>query len=198
MSSTNDTISYSVGMIIAYSLKQQGITELDHSAFNEGVEAVLKGQETKLSLQEADMVFRKHIQTAQEEQKKAAAAEGIAFLEENAKRAEVTVTDSGLQYEVLEKGNGASPRSDQSVEVHYHGTLINGTVFDSSIERRKSITFPVTGVIPGWVEALQLMSVGDRWKLFIPQELAYGAKGAGANIPPYSALIFEVELISIL
>ncbi len=186
-----------MGMIIAQSLKQQGVKDLDSSAFKNGLEAVMNNAETEITFQEADDVFRRHITMLQQQAAKNALSEGEAFLAENAKRSEVTVTDSGLQYEVLESGDGAKPTSDQNVEVHYHGTLINGTVFDSSVERRKSITFPVTGVIPGWVEALQLMNVGDRWKLFIPYNLAYGERGAGANIPPYSTLIFEVELISI-
>ncbi|MCL4125549.1 UNVERIFIED_CONTAM: hypothetical protein GTU68_022406 [Idotea baltica] len=157
----------------------------------------MTNQPAMMSLEEADGIFRTYMTGLQAEQSKAAATEGEVFLAENAKRAEVTTTASGLQYEVLSSGDGAKPEASQTVEVHYHGTLINGTVFDSSVQRGKSISFPVTGVIPGWVEALQLMSVGDKWKLFIPQELAYGAQGAGGSIPPYSALVFEVELLGI-
>lgn len=185
-------------MIIANSLKQQGVKELNCDAFKDGLEAVMTNQPSIVSMQEADGMFREHMMGLQAEQQKAAAGEGIAFLAENAKRAEVTTTASGLQYEVITSGDGAKPTAEQTVEVHYHGTLINGTVFDSSVERRKSISFPVNGVIPGWVEALQLMSIGDKWKLYIPQELAYGERGAGQSIPPFSALIFEVELLGIM
>ena len=137
----------------------------------------------------------------QQQQNQAAgqqAAEGEQFLGENSAREEVTVTDSGLQYEVLESGEGDSPTASSKVRVHYHGTLIDGTVFDSSVNRGEPIEFDVGGVIPGWTEALQLMSAGDKWKLFIPHELAYGANGAGGAIGPYQALIFEVELLAVV
>jgi FKBP-type peptidyl-prolyl cis-trans isomerase len=127
------------------------------------------------------------------EKQQAATAE---FLAKNKLRQGVTATASGLQYEVLVKGNGPKPKATDTVEVHYHGTLLDGTVFDSSVERGQPVQFPVTGVIPGWIEALQLMSVGDKWKLFIPPSLGYGAQAAG-KIPPNSLLIFEVQLISI-
>ncbi|WP_088125977.1 FKBP-type peptidyl-prolyl cis-trans isomerase, partial [Vibrio cholerae] len=129
---------------------------------------------------------------------KVAASEGEAFLKDNALRPEVTVLESGLQYEVLVEGNGAIPTSDKSVRVHYHGQLVDGTVFDSSVSRGQPAEFPVTGVIRGWVEALQLMPVGSKWKLYIPHNLAYGERGAGAAIPPFAALVFEVELLDIL
>ena len=124
--------------------------------------------------------------------------EGVLFLIENAKRAEVTTLPSGLQYEILTKGNGDTPKSTDNVKVHYHGTLINGTVFDSSVNRGEPATFGVTQVISGWVEALQLMSVGSKWKLYIPSNLAYGERGAGGSIPPHTTLIFEVELLDII
>ena len=122
---------------------------------------------------------------------------GEQFLAENAKKDGVKVTASGLQYLVLKSGSGPSPKLTDGVKVHYHGTLINGKVFDSSVERGEPISFPVGGVIPGWVEALQLMKVGDKWKLFIPAKLAYGEQSPGAGIPPNSVLIFEVELLGI-
>ncbi len=128
----------------------------------------------------------------------ATAADGEAFLKDNALRSEVTVTESGLQFEVLVEGNGEIPTSDKQVRVHYHGELTDGTVFDSSVTRGQPAEFPVTGVIAGWVEALQMMPVGSKWKLCIPQDLAYGERGAGAAIPPYAALVFEVELLDIL
>src|SRR5438874_7723429 len=122
---------------------------------------------------------------------------GDAFLAENARKEGVKTTASGLQYKVLKSGSGASPKKTDSVKVHYHGTLIDGKVFDSSVQRGEPVTFQVGGVIPGWVEALQLMPVGSKWKLFIPSKLAYAERGAGRDIGPNSALIFEVELLSI-
>jgi FKBP-type peptidyl-prolyl cis-trans isomerase FklB len=122
---------------------------------------------------------------------------GAAFLAGNAKKEGVKTTASGLQYQVIQAGTGASPKLSDKVKVHYHGTLINGSVFDSSVQRGQPITFPVGGVIPGWVEALQLMKVGDKWKLFIPANLAYGDRSPGPGIPPNSVLIFEVELLGI-
>jgi FKBP-type peptidyl-prolyl cis-trans isomerase FklB len=131
------------------------------------------------------------------EKTKAARADGEAYLLKNATKKGVITTASGLQYEVMKKGDGPMPTAKDKVEVHYHGTLIDGTVFDSSVDRGKTISFPVMGVIKGWQEALQLMHVGDKLKLTIPQSLAYGKRGAGANIPPYSTLVFEVELFGI-
>jgi len=125
------------------------------------------------------------------------AAAGEQFLADNADRDEVKVTDSGLQYEVLASGDGETPSASSTVKVHYHGTLIDGTVFDSSVNRGEPIEFPVNGVIAGWTEALQLMKTGDKWKLYIPHNLAYGAQGAGGVIGPYQALIFEVELLAV-
>ncbi|MFQ5448203.1 MAG: FKBP-type peptidyl-prolyl cis-trans isomerase, partial [Saprospiraceae bacterium] len=132
-----------------------------------------------------------------EMQKQKNLEEGRAFLEANKKREGVHVTESGLQYEILKEGSGPTPKAEDKVRVHYHGTLIDGTVFDSSVERGEPITFPVTGVIKGWVEALQMMQAGAKWKLFIPSNLAYGERGAGAQIGPNAVLIFEVELLGI-
>ncbi|HEY4417189.1 MAG TPA: FKBP-type peptidyl-prolyl cis-trans isomerase [Verrucomicrobiae bacterium] len=125
-------------------------------------------------------------------------AAGEAFLKDNGKKDGVITTASGLQYKILKSGTGASPKSSDTVRVNYEGSLLDGTIFDSSYQRGESITFPVTGVIPGWVEALQLMKVGDKWQLFIPSNLAYGAQGAGPQIPPNSTLVFQVELIDIV
>jgi FKBP-type peptidyl-prolyl cis-trans isomerase FklB len=137
-------------------------------------------------------------ESARQEAAKAAAADGEVFLKDNALRSEVTVLESGLQYEVITEGTGAVPTAENTVRVHYHGELTDGTVFDSSVSRGQPAEFPVTGVIKGWVEALQLMPVGSKWKLYIPQDLAYGERGAGAAIPPFAALVFEVELLDIL
>ena len=133
-----------------------------------------------------------------QEAAKAAAADGEAFLTDNALRPEVTVLESGLQYEVITEGTGEIPTADKQVRVHYHGELTDGTVFDSSVSRGQPAEFPVSGVIKGWTEALQIMPVGSKWRLHIPQDLAYGERGAGASIAPYSTLIFDIELLAIV
>ena len=138
------------------------------------------------------------LQAAKAEQSKAVIEEGNAYLAKNAERDEVTVTESGLQYEIIEAGEGGKPAADSTVRVHYHGTLIDGSVFDSSYKRGQPAEFPVNGVIRGWTEALQLMPVGAKWKLYIPYDLAYGEQGAGGAIAPYSTLVFDVELLDIL
>ena len=160
-----------------------------------------EGTRPELSVQEAQELLNEYFTKKETEKEQATAGlrqEGEAFLAENAKRAEVKVTESGLQYEIITDGKGAKPTASDRVKVHYHGTLINGTVFDSSVMRNEPATFGVTQVIAGWVEALQLMTVGSKWKLYIPSDLAYGAHGAGDAIKPHSALIFEVELLDII
>jgi len=146
----------------------------------------------------AFQVIQERLQAAEAEKSKEFAAAGEAFLAENAKRDEVTVTESGLQYEVIEQGDGATPTADSSVKAHYRGTLINGEQFDSSYDRGEPTEFPVGGVIAGWTEALQLMNVGSKWKLYIPYHLAYGERGAGGAIGPYQTLIFDIELVEVL
>ncbi len=184
-----DSVSYALGIVLSDNLKRQGFEELDADQFAKGFEVGLAGNAT-MNTQEANAL----IQTYLEEKK---AGEGKRFLEENAKRSEVSVTDSGLQYEVLKEGTGASPVATETVEVHYHGTLIDGTVFDSSVERGQTIEFPLNRVIPGWTEGVQLMKEGAKYRFFIPYDLAYGAQGSPPKIPPYSALIFDVELFSV-
>jgi FKBP-type peptidyl-prolyl cis-trans isomerase FklB len=153
-----------------------------------------------MDMQQAYDVIREQMSKVQAEKEKELAGEGEVFLAENAKRNEVTVTASGLQYEVINSGDasGKKPAANSTVKTHYHGTLINGQVFDSSVDRGQPIEFAVNGVIAGWTEALQLMVPGDKWKLYIPHSLAYGAQGAGGAIGPYQALVFEVELIDIV
>ncbi|HAI71621.1 MAG TPA: peptidylprolyl isomerase, partial [Alteromonas australica] len=150
------------------------------------------------TLRDAFGEIHKRMQAEKEEASKAVIEEGAKFLEENAKRDGITVTESGLQYEVVAKGDGEKPVPASTVRVHYHGTLIDGTTFDSSYERGQPAEFPVGGVIKGWTEALQLMEVGAKYRLYVPHELAYGEQGAGAAIAPYSTLIFDVELLDIL
>jgi FKBP-type peptidyl-prolyl cis-trans isomerase FklB len=163
-----------------------------------GINDVLSDKsEPKISNAEAQKILQEYFSKQQELKSKKAIEEGENFLAENGKKKGVTTLESGLQYEVITKGEGAKPTLNDQVTTHYHGTLIDGTVFDSSVERGQPATFPVSGVIKGWTEALQLMSVGSKWKLFVPYNLAYGERGAGANIGPFTTLIFEVELISI-
>ena len=196
--------SYSLGVNVATGVKSQGIESIDSKAIAKSFKDVFDGNNLEVSEEESLQFlqtyfkeFKAKKQLEDAEKFKALAQEGIAFLAENAKKEGVTSTDSGLQYEVLTKGDGASPSAENSVTVHYTGTLIDGTVFDSSVERGTPATFGVSQVIPGWTEALQLMSVGDKWRLVIPSELAYGARGSGAKIGPNSTLVFEVELLKI-
>lgn len=190
-------LSYAIGMNIAASLKQSGIKEIDTKAVAEAIDAVLKGQPTEITPDEANQTLNKYFSELQEQQIKKNMEDGAAFLAANGERKEVVTLKSGLQYEILTTGNGAKPKATDRVKCHYHGTFINGTVFDSSVERGEPAVFPVNGVIQGWVEALQLMPVGSKWRLYIPSDLAYGARGAGESIPPYSTLIFDVELLGI-
>ena len=192
-----DSLSYSVGILVAQNLKSQGIDALDANSLAQGLTDALKGGETAIDFNQANAIVQGYMMEKKQEASKGNIEAGKKFLEENAKRDGVVTLPSGLQYEVLQKGEGPMPKATDKVTVHYHGTLIDGKVFDSSVERGQPATFPVNGVIPGWVEALQLMNVGAKWKLFIPSELAYGERGAGADIGPFSTLIFEVELLGI-
>lgn len=174
-----------------------GVEKLNYQDFAAGMEDVLSHQQPKISLQEAQQVLNTFFQELEAKVAGAAKEAGEKFLAENAKREGVKTTPSGLQYEVLEPSLGQKPKATDTVRVHYEGTLIDGTVFDSSYRRGESISFPLNGVIKGWTEGLQLMSIGSKYKFFIPYQLAYGERGAGASIPPYSALIFTVELLGI-
>lgn len=190
-------ISYALGMNIAAQLKQSGVKTLDSKAFAEGIDAVLNGTKPEVAPNEVGVILNKFFTELQEAQSKQAIEDGAAFLAANGERKEVVTLKSGLQYEIMTEGNGPKPKATDKVKCHYHGTLIDGTVFDSSVRRGEPAVFPVNGVIQGWVEALQLMPVGSKWKLFIPYNLGYGARGAGDSIAPYSTLIFEVELLGI-
>ena len=192
-----DSVSYSLGVNIGENIKNQ-FPDVDLKNFESGIRDVLsEKKEPKIEGADAQKIIKKYFIKAQDKATKQRTKEGEKFLAENAKRKEVIVLESGLQYEILKNGNGPKPSLNDQVTTHYHGTLIDGTVFDSSVERGQPATFPVSGVIKGWTEALQLMEVGSKWKLFIPYNLAYGEKGAGAQIGPYTTLIFEVELIKI-
>lgn len=193
-----DKISYALGLSLGNNLLSSGITALNVEKLSKGIQDVIEGNKPDMSNEEAQHVINEFFQNLQEKASEQTIAEGRAFLEANGKRAEVQTTASGLQFEVLSAGNGNVPSANDNVKVHYHGTLIDGTVFDSSVRRGEPATFGVTQVISGWVEALQLMPVGSKWKLFIPSNLAYGANGAGQHIGPHTTLIFEVELLAIV
>ena len=193
-----EKVSYALGLSLGNNLLGSGVTALDSARLAKGIQDVLDQKQPEISFEEAQAVINDFFQGLQAKMTEKAQAEGIDFLAENAKRAEVVTTASGLQYEILTVAEGAIPTASDSVKVHYHGMLVDGNVFDSSVNRGEPATFGVTQVISGWVEALQLMPVGSKWKLFIPSELAYGAQGAGQSIAPHSTLIFEVELLAIV
>lgn len=197
LNNSMDSLSYSIGVRIASDLKKQGFKDLNSDALAKGINDVLSGNELLIDANQAMSNIQQYIQDQKAAQHSGNKNAGEQFLEENKKRPEVTTLPSGLQYEVLTKGTGESPAATDKVTVHYHGTLIDGTVFDSSVDRGQPASFPVNGVIKGWVEALQLMKVGSKWKLFIPYDLAYGERAAGPTIKPYSTLVFEVELLEI-
>ena len=193
--------SYGIGLQMGEQLKANPFEGLNLNSVFEGMKDAYTGNDFQVEIPAIQAAFEKinaEIQARREEEAKVLAAEGIAFLEENAKRPEITVTESGLQFEVLTAGEGEKPTADSTVRTHYHGTLINGTVFDSSYERGQPAEFPVGGVIKGWTEALQMMGTGSKWRLYVPHELAYGERGAGAAIAPFSTLIFDVELLEII
>ncbi len=193
-----DRFSYSLGMSIAGNLIQSGVKTVNPEIFLEAFKDVFEGEMPKILPEEANKILEEYIGKANAEKGGDNQEVGLKFLAENAKKKEVTELPSGLQFQVLKEGEGEMPKATDKVRCHYHGTLIDGTVFDSSVERGQPADFPVNGVIQGWVEALQLMSTGSKWKLFIPSELAYGQQGAGGAIGPNTALIFDVELLEIL
>ena len=195
-----DKFSYAIGLGIGQNLKSMGASNLVVEDFAKAVGDILNGNQIAISHTEARDIVNKYFEELEAKQSAAAIEMGRKFLDENAKREGVITLKSGLQYEVIQAGDTEGPRATASdrVECHYEGTLIDGTLFDSSVKRGQPATFGVTQVIPGWVEALQLMPVGAKWKLYIPYGLGYGAQGAGEMIPPYSTLIFEVELLRIV
>jgi FKBP-type peptidyl-prolyl cis-trans isomerase FklB len=190
--------SYGVGMSIAESLKQQDLSSLDLDQVLAGMRAIFNGEQTEMSPEEANLHIQRFLDSQKHLKYDAVKKAGEAFLADNAQRPEVQTTASGLQYEVLQEGAGPLPGPSSQVTVHYHGSLIDGTVFDSSVQRGTPATFGVNQVIKGWTEALQLMPEGSKYRLYIPQELAYGANPhPGGAIQPYAALLFDVELLSI-
>ena len=205
LTSTQDSVSYSIGLFMAQNLKQQGINDLNNALLMRGLEDALKDQKLQLTQAQAGQVMNNYMQkqmavrtaeatkvSSENKQK------GTAFLTENKAKPGVVTTASGLQYSIEKEGTGAKPTASDRVKVHYTGRLLDGTVFDSSVERKTPAEFGVGEVIKGWTEALQLMSVGSKWKLYIPSDLAYGDRGAGADIKPGSTLVFDVELLDIV
>ncbi len=193
-----DKFSYGLGMGIGQNLLSMGVKEMSIEDFVKGIKDILSGNNTEMTHAEAQKVVNEHFRKLSEEAYAVNKAAGEKFLAENAKKQGVVALPSGLQYEVIKEGNGKKPSATDRVQCHYEGTLIDGTVFDSSIKRGEPAVFGVNQVIRGWVEALQLMKEGAKWRLYIPYNMAYGENGAGEMIPPYSALIFDVELIKVL
>ena len=193
-----EKLSYALGMVIAHNLKGMGVSALDNAAFAQAVSDVMGGATTTMSDAEAQRTVSEFMQKQQAEAGKAVREAGEKFLAENAEKPGVVVLPSGLQYTVITEGTGAKPKATDRVKCHYEGTLTNGQVFDSSYRRGEPAVFPINGVIAGWTEGVQLMTEGAKYRFFIPYHLAYGERGAGQSIPPYAALVFDVELIEIV
>ena len=191
-------ISYALGLGIGHQLKSMNIEDFSVEDFAKSISDVMSGKETSMTSQEAQVMLNEYFQKKEKEQAQTAIAEGKVYLEQNAKRDGVTQTKSGLQYEVLTEGTGKSPKATDTVRCHYEGRLLDGTVFDSSYKRGEPADFGLNQVIPGWTEGVQLMKEGAKFRFHIPYLLAYGERGAGAQIPPYSTLVFDVELIKVL
>ena len=192
-----DSVSYSLGVNIGENIKSQ-FPDIDLKNFESGIEDVLsEKKQPKIEGQDAQKVIQEYFTKQQAKASEGKIEEGKAFLAENGKRKGVITLESGLQYEIITSAEGPKPTLNDQVTTHYHGTLLDGTVFDSSVDRGQPATFPVSGVIKGWTEALQLMSVGAKWRLYVPYDLAYGERGASAQIGPYTTLIFDVELLKI-
>lgn len=198
MSQDINAVSYCIGLSVADSLAQQDLDAINPQVMAEAIADVFQGNSLKYSPDQANQIIQEYLQNVMTSKFEVYKTEGEQFLAENASKSGITTTASGLQYEVVEEGNGPKPTANDTVKVHYHGTLIDGTVFDSSVSRGLPATFGVHQVIKGWTEALQLMPVGSKYRLYIPQELAYGASPhPGGAIKPYMALIFDVELLAI-
>lgn len=191
-----DSLSYSLGVLVGGNLMEQGFDRIDAASLAQGISDIVSGK-AQLDPAEANRIVQDWMENKEKSRFAEKIAQSEAFFRENSGKPGITSLPSGLQYEVIRSGNGPSPTLTDQVTTHYHGTLLDGTIFDSSVQRGEPATFPVNGVISGWTEALQLMKVGDKWRLFLPSDLAYGARGAGAQIGPFTPLIFEVELLAI-
>lgn len=192
-----DSLSYSLGVLLAQNIKTLGLEKLSSEDIAKGIDDVLNDKETAISVNDANSMVSNEIAMINEKKSGPVLEEGKKFLEENAKKPGVKTTASGLQYEIITSGTGATPKATDEVTTNYRGTLINGKQFDSSYDRGEPAKFPVNRVIPGWTEALQMMKEGDKWRLYIPYNLAYGERGAGQDIPPFATLIFDIELIKV-
>ena len=192
-----DKVSYALGLGIARQLVGMGATDVNADDFALALKDILSGQKPRLDDQDAQALVSAYLQEKEEKRNASLKEEGEKFLADNSKRAGVVTLPSGLQYEVLREGNGRKPKATDQVECHYEGTLIDGTKFDSSYDRGETAAFPLNQVIKGWTEGLQLMQEGAKYRFFIPYHLGYGSRGAGQSIPPYAALIFDVELVSV-
>ncbi|WP_307735009.1 FKBP-type peptidyl-prolyl cis-trans isomerase [Chitinophaga nivalis] len=193
-----DSVSYGIGLNIADNLKAQGLENVNTTLLAKAIQDVLKSQPLTLSKEQSDMSISNYLQQLKTEKSAKNREAGVKFLAENKTKPGIVTLPSGLQYQIVKEGTGPKPTATDKVKTHYHGTLIDGTVFDSSVDRGEPITFPVNGVIKGWTEALQLMPVGSKWRLFIPADLAYGERQAGPKIGPGSTLVFDVELLDIV
>ena len=191
-------ISYALGLGIGQQLKSMNIENFDAKEFCRSIEDVMNGRETDFSAREAQVMLSEYFEKKQAEEAQANIAAGKAYLDENGKREGVITTKSGLQYEVLTEGTGKSPKATDKVRCHYEGRLTDGSVFDSSYQRGEPADFGLNQVIPGWTEGVQLMKEGAKYRFHIPYLLGYGERGAGASIPPYATLVFDVELIEVL
>ena len=191
-----EKVSYSIGINVATSIKSEGLDSINSFYISKGFQDVFENKDLAVNIEESNKIIGEYFNKKQDAKNQRLAIDSKIFLEQNKQKEGVMTTESGLQYLILSEGKGNNPTLNDNVTVHYHGTLIDGTIFDSSVDRKQPATFPLNGVITGWQEALQMMSVGSKWKIFIPSELAYGESGAGA-IGPNSTLIFEVELLSI-
>ena len=197
ITTTIDSVSYGIGATIGRNLKKDGLDSIDVDLLARGIKEVFAGKDLVFTPEAAQAVIQAYVQGIQSKKGEASVNAGKKFLEENSKKPGVITLPSGLQYMVIKQGTGPKPGLEDKVTTHYHGTLLDGKVFDSSVDRGQPVSFAVNGVIPGWTEALQLMPVGSKWKLFVPSNLAYGERGAGGDIGPNETLIFDVELISI-
>jgi len=193
-----EEFSYSLGLTISSNLIQSGVKEIDSLQFLAGLQDSFAGNQQKISMDEANHILQEFMLAHNEEEANRNLEEGILYLLNNIHNEGVIETESGLQYKILKEGYGESPTIDDQIKCNYHGILLDGTVFDSSVERKQPVIFPVNAVVQGWVEALLLMTVGAKWRLFIPSNLAYGEQGAGGLIGPNATLIFDVELLEIV
>jgi FKBP-type peptidyl-prolyl cis-trans isomerase FklB len=197
LNNENDSVSYSIGVSIGNGLKSQGLDSINAEVLTKALKSAYASDSTLISPEQANLFLNSYFQNLQMKKAEASKLAGEKFMAENKTKPGVVTLPSGLQYQVIQEGTGPKPKATDKVSAHYRGTLTDGTVFDSSYDRNQPLTIGVSEVIPGWTEALQLMKVGSKWKLFVPSELAYGERGAGRDIPPHSPLIFEMELLSI-